>query len=591
MKVNIISEYNTRYAPIDFEVFNFVTKKLKTNVEINMISSSSYSIDKKASINFYINSINRSFFNSAKTNVLLVDHTIVEKSVLEYLPLFDYVFVKDTYTGDVLKSLEPNANYVNIGWDSPNISDFSTTKCYDKILMYVSNLKDDIYKQVLNMWEDSFYPLHVYGSEKITNRPTKDNIVYHDNSNNDEFHKDFNSIVLHLIPEKYNGYSHLVNQCKQVGNIPICLATNSNREIVSEDFGYFIPVKKIKNKNYFMAGPGLSVNIDNVRNVIDRVCKTNVLNHEYMCRDSKVDYKKLNNKFSTLFKDKFNEIISLTREKPKYKEENIKDDELPTVSIITPTFNRKNFFRLPILNYNSFNYPREKLEWIIIDDSDKDQSVDDLLPPEDKRSNYNIRYVRHFVENTNEGETEKVKKRSNDLLSIGEKRNMGVDMANNQIIVFMDDDDYYYPDYIRNRVSTLNTMNKLKGIRCVGCTSLGVLEINRIISMVYTPPMKDAFSSQISINSLVFYKDFHDENHKFEDTSFGECEPFVNGRIKLIEVLDWEKNIITLAHDNNIRNIQPPRNQKTNGSHYNLGDKLFKFIISLGKDLKETEEK
>ena len=127
------------------------------------------------------------------------------------------------------------------------------------------------------------------------------------------------------------------------------------------------------------------------------------------------------------------------------------------------------------------------MEWIIIDDSDKDQSVDDLLPPEDKRSNYNIRYVRHFVENTNEGETEKVKKRSNDLLSIGEKRNMGVDMANNQIIVFMDDDDYYYPDYIRNRVSTLNTMNKLKGIRCVGCTSLGVLEINRIISMVYPP--------------------------------------------------------------------------------------------------------
>ena len=31
--------------------------------------------------------------------------------------------------------------------------------------------------------------------------------------------------------------------------------------------------------------------------------------------------------------------------------------------------NRKNSLDLAILNYNSFDYPREKLEWIIVDDT------------------------------------------------------------------------------------------------------------------------------------------------------------------------------------------------------------------------------
>ena len=44
------------------------------------------------------------------------------------------------------------------------------------------------------------------------------------------------------------------------------------------------------------------------------------------------------------------------------------DDILPTVSIITPTYNRRNFFRLAVNNFMSIKYPKDKLEWIIVDD-------------------------------------------------------------------------------------------------------------------------------------------------------------------------------------------------------------------------------
>ncbi len=49
---------------------------------------------------------------------------------------------------------------------------------------------------------------------------------------------------------------------------------------------------------------------------------------------------------------------------------NITDDELPTVSIVTITYNREKFNKLMIRNWTSIDYPENKLEWIIVDDSD-----------------------------------------------------------------------------------------------------------------------------------------------------------------------------------------------------------------------------
>ena len=40
----------------------------------------------------------------------------------------------------------------------------------------------------------------------------------------------------------------------------------------------------------------------------------------------------------------------------------------PNVSILTPTWNRTNFLPLMINNITTFNYPKDKLEWVIVDD-------------------------------------------------------------------------------------------------------------------------------------------------------------------------------------------------------------------------------
>jgi len=49
----------------------------------------------------------------------------------------------------------------------------------------------------------------------------------------------------------------------------------------------------------------------------------------------------------------------------------ITDDEFPTVSIVVPTYRRPEFFELIMRNWERIQYPREKLELIICDDSPK----------------------------------------------------------------------------------------------------------------------------------------------------------------------------------------------------------------------------
>ena len=134
------------------------------------------------------------------------------------------------------------------------------------------------------------------------------------------------------------------------------------------------------------------------------------------------------------------------------------DDDLPFVSIITPTYNRRSLFALSHRNFVEQNYPAHKLEWIIIDDSDdKDLAIDDLIPTNDTRINHIIL------------------PQEKDRVSVAYKRNLGVKKAQYDIIVHMDDDDYYPPDSVLVRVKLL--LKEQKTIGCVGCSSIGIYDL------------------------------------------------------------------------------------------------------------------
>ena len=50
-----------------------------------------------------------------------------------------------------------------------------------------------------------------------------------------------------------------------------------------------------------------------------------------------------------------------------------KDSKLPNITICTPTYNRREHFKNLLLCYEKQTYPKELIEWIIIDDEGQEQ--------------------------------------------------------------------------------------------------------------------------------------------------------------------------------------------------------------------------
>ena len=107
---------------------------------------------------------------------------------------------------------------------------------------------------------------------------------------------------------------------------------------------------------------------------------------------------------------------------------------IPFVSVCTPTFNRRPFIKTIMECFRQQIYPHDRIEWIIVDDgTDK---IGDILT--EFGSDLPIRYVA-----------------LPDKLPLGKKRNLTHSLCKGDIIVYMDDDDYYPPERISHVVETL----------------------------------------------------------------------------------------------------------------------------------------
>ena len=246
----------------------------------------------------------------------------------------------------------------------------------------------------------------------------------------------------------------------------------------------------------------------------------------------------------------------------------VEDADLPMVSIITPTYNRKNFVKLMIYNFFSQNYPADKLEWIIVDDGA--ESIADMLPNDSR-----VKYY-YFGEEEKKALLSQIGKEG-EKLPIGMKRNIGANLATDgAVIVHMDDDDYYPPNSVRIRVMALLSSGK----ECVSCSAIANFNIKRMISMINVPPYDMSYEKRVSEACLAYTKGFW-ERQKYNNRAIcSEAENFIGGRTGEVIDTDWQGIIISLRHSGNMTN----RNELTeepNGWHFGkIEDKLFLFLTS-----------
>ena len=118
------------------------------------------------------------------------------------------------------------------------------------------------------------------------------------------------------------------------------------------------------------------------------------------------------------------------KKKPQKKKTN-KGSKYPFVSVCTPTFNRRPFISHMVKCFESQDYPKDRMEWIIIDDvTDK---IGELVS--------HIPQVKYFS--------------YDEKMPLGEKRNLMHIKSKGDILVYMDDDDFYPPERVSHAVETL----------------------------------------------------------------------------------------------------------------------------------------
>ncbi len=109
------------------------------------------------------------------------------------------------------------------------------------------------------------------------------------------------------------------------------------------------------------------------------------------------------------------------------------------VSIVCPTYNRHYFLPSLIERFQFQIYPKNLLELIILDDSDIIYDDLELFKKDDR-----IIYIYQTPK-----------------MILGKKRNKLNSLAKGDIIICMDDDDYYGPFYIQDAVTRLSKSNNL----------------------------------------------------------------------------------------------------------------------------------
>lgn len=195
---------------------------------------------------------------------------------------------------------------------------------------------------------------------------------------------------------------------------------------------------------------------------------------------------------------------------------------LPLVSICTPTFNRRPFINNIIQCYKNQTYPQTRMEWIIIDDGN--DKVKDLFQASD------IRTLRYFEYDTK--------------MPLGQKRNIMHSHARGNIIVYMDDDDYYPPERVEHAVDTLI---KNPQALCAGSSEIYVY-FKGMDKMIQCGPYGP---NHATAGTFAFKKELLQQT-KYEDhAAIAEERAFLKDYTIPFVQLDPMKTILVFSHEHN----------------------------------------
>jgi len=196
-----------------------------------------------------------------------------------------------------------------------------------------------------------------------------------------------------------------------------------------------------------------------------------------------------------------------------------RDSRYPYVSICTPTYNRRPFISAMLKCFEHQTYPKNRMEWIIIDDgTDK---IEDLV-----KGHRNIVYFKY-----------------DEKMTLGRKRNLMHEKSRGDILVYMDDDDYYPPERVSHAVEKLQSNPQAM---CAGSSEIYIY-FKHIQKMYQFGPYRQ---SHATAGTFAFRRSLI-QNKYDDDACLAEEKSFLKDYTVPFVQLDPMKTILVFSHEQN----------------------------------------
>ena len=198
---------------------------------------------------------------------------------------------------------------------------------------------------------------------------------------------------------------------------------------------------------------------------------------------------------------------------------------LPLISCIMPTRNRRVFVQQALAYFERQNYPEREL--IVVDDGE--DKIADLLA-----SYPRVRYIA-------------LARRT----SIGEKRNIACKQARGEIIAHWDDDDWYAPHRLQHQVAPL--LDKTADI--TGLETACFFDLIRWQTWTCTPDLhRRLFVGDVHGGTLVYWRDVWQRMAHYPERSLAEDALFLREACRQgarLQKLSNARSFVYVRHDSN----------------------------------------
>jgi hypothetical protein len=505
----------------------------------------------------------------ASVNVVMVNPEWWEAAWEPYLRRIDFFLFKCKYDAEYFCTLYPSIcseQVIVLPWttqvdpkDFPSSPQSSSESCL--WLLGGSHSKREAALHILPLWKDSFPPLTVYTTSSLVLPTLASNIQIIVKDLSPEKRRELQaSHRCHLIFSKAEAFGLSAAEAQAAGAFLLGNALPTYKEQYGQNpMVYLVPATLDPLKASWMdtfSNPNLQTLLEDGIQQFQSTPRAEC--YTFQKQQSTLRSKGFHQRASTLL-----QLFTKRTTSPVSLPPILYDADLPCISIVTLLYNRRKFLDLCFHTLLTTDYPKEKIEWILVEDSDlqDEQASDKIMKFSRECAPLSLSYIPLQKKHT-----------------IGQKRNIAVKRAQHSILLMMDDDDHYPATSFRRRVSWL-LQHPWKPQATV-CTMIACYDLRNGISAVNTPPWTLPLCQRISEATLTFTKGWW-EAQQFPSTDSCEGEGFLAGRESDVLELPPQQIIVAMSHGKSASSRRIPPASSTPSCFWGFPKEFLTFLHGL----------